>query len=73
MLDYTCTTLKNAIHARIQRGTKVLDPLENHKAIGCLSTTDPYPFENHKATESVFGRYLPASKMPLNGVLLVGQ
>ena len=32
-------------HARIQRGTEGLDPLNNHKKIGFLSNTGPDPLK----------------------------
>ena len=35
-------------------GIGALDPLQNHKAIGMLSNTDPDPLENHKTTKPAF-------------------
>ena len=46
--------LYNLTHGRIQRGTGVPPPLENHKNMGFLSNAGPDPLKNHKAAKPAF-------------------
>ena len=43
--------LLSAPHSRIQKGAGVRTPLKNHKSIGFLRVTGPYPLKNHKASK----------------------
>ena len=37
-----------------ERGQGIQTPLKNHKNIGFLYNTGPYPLKNHKATKTAF-------------------
>ena len=49
------------------------DPLKNHKNIGFLSNTGPYPLKKHKlqSQKSLLGHYRHASETPYDGPLIL--
>ena len=49
------------------QGVRTPPPLKNHKNIGFLSNTGPYPQKNHKATKPAFNVGPPSARQ-LNAI-----